>query len=40
MPTDSVPTLQVIEHAIATNRALGHENLGSLSYTHGFLPPQ
>jgi sulfite reductase alpha subunit-like flavoprotein len=36
---NAVPTLQVMENAIATNRRLGHENLGSLSYTHGFLPP-
>ena len=39
MMADVVPTLQVIEDAIATNQQLGHENLGSLSYTHGFLPP-
>lgn len=37
---DAVPTLQVIEKAIQTNQRLGHENLGSLSYTHGFLPPK
>jgi sulfite reductase alpha subunit-like flavoprotein len=36
---DIAPSLQVIENAIATNRRLGHENLGSLSYSHGFLPP-
>lgn len=36
---DAVPTLRVMEAAIATNARLGHENLGSLSYTHGFLPP-
>lgn len=36
---DAVPTLRVIENAIATNQRLGHENLGSLSYSHGFLPP-
>jgi sulfite reductase (NADPH) flavoprotein alpha-component len=36
---DTVATLQVIGNAIETNRRLGHENLGSLSYTHGFLPP-
>src|SRR5688572_18445273 len=36
---DTVPTLRVIENAIATNQGLGHENLGSLSYSHGFLPP-
>lgn len=39
MPATLVPTLQVIENAIATNARLGHENLGSLSYSHGFLPP-
>lgn len=36
---DIVPTLKVMETAIVTNARLGHENLGSLSYTHGFLPP-
>lgn len=39
MPADIAPTRRVIEDAIATNARLGHENLGSLSYTHGFLPP-
>lgn len=34
-----VPTRKVMENAIETNQRLGHENLGSLSYTHGFLPP-
>lgn len=34
-----VPTYKVMEEAIRTNKKLGHENLGSLSYTHGFLPP-
>lgn len=33
-----VPARQVIEEAIAVNNQLGHENLGSLSYSHGFLP--
>jgi hypothetical protein len=33
-----VPARQVIEEAIAINSQLGHENLGSLSYSHGFLP--
>ena len=35
-----VPARQVIEAVIATNHQLGHENLGSLSYSHGFLPTQ
>jgi sulfite reductase alpha subunit-like flavoprotein len=35
-----VPARQVIEDAIAINNQLGHENLGSLSYSHGFLPTQ
>lgn len=34
----TVPTRQVIEEAITTNDRLGHDNLGSLSYSHGFLP--
>lgn len=37
---DVIPARRVIEAAIATNDRLGHENLGSLSYTHGFLPRQ
>lgn len=37
--SDTVPTIDVIEDAIATNQAFGHENFGSLSYSHGFLPP-
>lgn len=40
LSSDTVPTLRVMENAIATNQRLGHENLGSLSYTHGFLPPE
>lgn len=40
MKMKAVPARQVIEEAIATNDRLGHENLGSLSYTHGFLPRQ
>jgi sulfite reductase alpha subunit-like flavoprotein len=36
--TGVIPARQVIEDAIATNNRLGHDNLGSLSYTHGFLP--
>src|SRR5690349_21012036 len=32
------PARMVLENAVATNDALGHENLGSLSYSHGFLP--
>lgn len=31
-------TRDVIEEAVATNDALGNDNLGSLSYSHGFLP--
>ncbi len=33
-----VPARAVLEAAQATNRDLGHENLGALSETHGFLP--
>ncbi len=32
------PARIVLEKAEALNDRLGHENLGSLSYTHGFLP--
>src|SRR5689334_595287 len=35
-----IPARRVIDAAIATNDRLGHDNLGSLSYTHGFLPRQ
>ncbi len=35
---DVAPARVVLENAIARNDALGHENLGSLSYSHGFLP--
>lgn len=35
---DIAPARRVLEEAIATNDALGHDNLGSLSYSHGFLP--
>jgi sulfite reductase (NADPH) flavoprotein alpha-component len=35
---DIAPARRVIEDALALNEQLGHENLGSLSYTHGFLP--
>ena len=34
------PARRVLDSAIATNDALGHDNLGSLSYSHGFLPRQ
>ncbi|MEP7290826.1 MAG: cytochrome b5 domain-containing protein [Chloroflexota bacterium] len=32
------PARVVLENAAAINDQLGHENLGSLSYSHGFLP--
>ncbi len=32
------PARIVLENAVARNDALGHENFGSLSYSHGFLP--
>src|SRR5436190_23866657 len=32
------PARIVLENAAALNDQLGHENLGSLSYSHGFLP--
>jgi sulfite reductase alpha subunit-like flavoprotein len=32
------PARRIVEEAVATNNQLGHENLGSLSYSHGFLP--
>src|SRR5689334_9962930 len=35
---DVAPARLVLENAVATNDQLGHENLGSLSYSHGFLP--
>ncbi len=35
-----ISTRRVVEEAIAVNDQLGHENLGSLSYSHGFLPRQ
>jgi sulfite reductase alpha subunit-like flavoprotein len=38
MAQDIAPARHIIEEAIATNNQLGHENLGSLSYSHGFLP--
>lgn len=33
-----VPARQVLDRAERTNRELGHENLGFLSETHGFMP--
>lgn len=39
-PTDVIPGRRVIEAATAVNNALGHDNLGSLSYSRGFLPRQ
>lgn len=36
--TDAAPARQVLEAAQAANDRLGHDNLGSLSYSHGFLP--
>ena len=35
---DAAPARIVLEQAAATNERLGHDNLGSLSYSHGFLP--
>ena len=35
---DMIPTRRVITEAEATNRKLGHENLGFLSLSHGFMP--
>ncbi len=35
---ESVPSRSVLDRAIATNRELGHENLGFLSENHGFEP--
>ena len=35
---DIAPARLVLENAVALNDQLGHENLGSLSYSHGFLP--
>ncbi len=37
---DVAPARRVLEEAIAVNDQLGHDNLGSLSYSHGFLPRQ
>ncbi|MEO8396404.1 MAG: hypothetical protein ABI700_25650, partial [Chloroflexota bacterium] len=37
---DVAPARIVLENAVAINDQLGHENLGSLSYSHGFLPRQ
>ncbi|MFN8383527.1 MAG: FHA domain-containing protein [Anaerolineales bacterium] len=35
-----VPSRHVLSNAIATTESLGHENLGFLSETHGFMPSQ
>jgi len=35
-----VPSRHVLSNAIATTQSLGHENLGFLSETHGFMPSQ
>src|SRR5258706_15470500 len=35
-----VPSRYVLSNAIATAQSLGHENLGFLSETHGFMPSQ
>lgn len=35
---DIAPARHVLEAAISANDRLGHENLGSLSYSHGFMP--
>ena len=32
------PARRVVLDAIATNDRAGHDNLGSLSFTHGFIP--
>src|SRR5215831_19299006 len=37
-PAGSVPSRGVLEAAAATNRRLGHENLGFLSESHGMMP--
>src|SRR5204863_3488049 len=37
---DIAPARRILEAATATNDQLGHDNLGSLSYSHGFLPRQ
>src|SRR5437763_6702458 len=37
---DVAPARHVLEEAIAVNDRLGHDNLGSLSYSHGFLSRQ
>jgi len=38
MPADLVPLRRALLDAEATNQALGHESLGFLSESHGFLP--
>ena len=34
------PARRVVEEALAVHDQLGHEHLGSLSYSHGFMPRQ
>lgn len=36
--TQKVPAREILNKATQTNRQLGHENLGPLSESHGFLP--
>ena len=38
MAQTRVPALRVMENALAATAENGHENEGSLSYSHGFLP--
>lgn len=38
MPDSPIPTRRVLLEAEAENRRLGHENLGFLSASHGFMP--
>lgn len=35
---ETAPARIILENAIARNDELGHDNFGSLSYSHGFLP--
>ncbi len=37
-PQDPIPARRVLDAAEQTNRHLGHENLGFLSESHGFMP--
>jgi len=36
--TDAIPARVILDNAAVVNQRLGHENLGSVSETHGFLP--